>query len=65
MFGSDWPVCDVGGPRGKGKAEGEGGNWGLWREVVEVWMEERGMGDEERGMVWGGSAARAYGVGGW
>ncbi|KAF2128075.1 hypothetical protein P153DRAFT_319338, partial [Dothidotthia symphoricarpi CBS 119687] len=28
MFGSDWPVCNVGGPKG------EAGNWAFWVEAV-------------------------------
>ncbi|KAF2677789.1 hypothetical protein K458DRAFT_349594 [Lentithecium fluviatile CBS 122367] len=55
MFGSDWPVCNVGGPAG------EAGNWGLWRGVVGAWMHGR-MGDEERRGVWGGNGGRIYGV---
>ncbi|KAI8933719.1 hypothetical protein NX059_009435 [Plenodomus lindquistii] len=30
MFGSDWPVCNVGGP------VGAGANWRLWREVASL-----------------------------
>ncbi|KAF1832590.1 hypothetical protein BDW02DRAFT_649019 [Decorospora gaudefroyi] len=56
MFGSDWPVCNVGGPRG------ETGNWKLWREVVEAWMEKRKFGEEERERIWWGAAAEAYGI---
>ncbi|PGH27836.1 hypothetical protein AJ80_00386 [Polytolypa hystricis UAMH7299] len=57
LFGSDWPVCNVGG----------GGNrvaWRRWREVVEVLLERRGLSVEGKGGVWGGVAGRVYGVDG-
>lgn len=56
MFGSDWPVCNVGGPKG------EEGNWGFWRDVVEAAMEDRGIGEKEKDGAWIGNGARAYGV---
>lgn len=56
MFGSDWPVCNVGGPKG------EEGNWAYWTEVVGRWMEEKGMSEGEREDIWGKTAVRAYGV---
>ncbi|USP79139.1 hypothetical protein yc1106_06413 [Curvularia clavata] len=56
LFGSDWPVCNVGGQKG------EEGNWGLWREVVETWMEEKGLNEEEREQIWWRSACEAYAV---
>ena len=56
MFGSDWPVCNVGGPRG------EDGNWTLWREVVETWMGERGLSEEDREKIWWQTACEAYRV---
>ncbi|KAJ5952480.1 Amidohydrolase 2 [Penicillium vulpinum] len=55
MFGSDWPVCNVGG----------GGNdvsWGRWRRVVEGVLERRGLSEEEKIGVWGSVALRAYGI---
>ncbi|KAF2107547.1 hypothetical protein BDV96DRAFT_506051 [Lophiotrema nucula] len=57
MFGSDWPVCNIGGPRGEQ-------SWGLWREVVE---KELGDGGDEiskarRERVWWGTGCEAYGV---
>ncbi|KAJ4292753.1 L-rhamnono-gamma-lactonase [Kalmusia sp. IMI 367209] len=57
LFGSDWPVCNVGGPKG------ESGNWALWAEVVEKWLEERGLSAGEREWIWGKTAAAAYGIG--
>ena len=54
MFGSDWPVCNVGG----------GGNdaWRRWRMVVEGILERRGLNEEQRRDVWGLVAMKAYGV---
>jgi predicted TIM-barrel fold metal-dependent hydrolase len=56
MFGSDWPVCNVGGPKG------EKGNWGFWKEVVEEVMEERGLTESERDGIWWRNGCMAYGV---
>jgi L-rhamnono-1,4-lactonase len=56
MFGSDWPVCNVGGPAG------EKGNWALWVESVEALLNEVKVGDKERESVWNGAGSRAYGV---
>ncbi|EKV05639.1 Amidohydrolase 2 [Penicillium digitatum] len=55
MFGSDWPVCNVGG----------GGNdvsWGRWRRVVEEILERRGLSEEQKRGVWGSVALDAYGI---
>ncbi|OGM45581.1 amidohydrolase family protein [Aspergillus bombycis] len=55
MFGSDWPVCNVGG----------GGNavtWRRWKSIVESILEKRQLTDEEKRDVWGGVAVKAYGV---
>lgn len=54
MFGSDWPVCNVGGPAG------EKGNWALWRELVAEWV--AGLEEEERERVWWGAGCEAYGI---
>jgi L-rhamnono-1,4-lactonase len=53
MFGSDWPVCNIGG--------GEDA-WARWRDVVEktCWMAT--LSDEARVMIWGGTAKEAYGL---
>lgn len=56
LFGSDWPVCNVGGPKG------EKGNWEYWVEIVEKWVEEKGLGEGEREWIWSKSAASAYGI---
>lgn len=55
MFGSDWPVCNIGG----------GGNevsWRRWTMVVEGVLERRGLTEDEKKGVWGGVAVKAYGV---
>ena len=53
MFGSDWPVCNVGGPNGEE-------NWGLWREVVAESID--GYGEEDREYVWWKAGSEAYGI---
>lgn len=54
MFGSDWPVCTM----------GEAGEdaWARWRDVVEkmCWMAT--LSDEDRAMIFGGTAKEAYGL---
>lgn len=55
MFGSDWPVCNIGG----------GGNdvsWGRWRNVVEEVLTRRGLSEEQKRGVWGDVAIKAYGI---
>jgi L-rhamnono-1,4-lactonase len=55
MFASDWPVCSVNG----------GGNevaWPRWRGVVETLLKRRGLSVEDLRGVWGGVAAKAYGL---
>lgn len=55
MFGSDWPVCNVGG----------GGNnvsWNRWIGVVEGVLEKRGLTEEQKQGVWGQVTVKAYGV---
>lgn len=56
MFGSDWPVCNVGGPKG------EEGNWGFWREVVDEWMKQVGIQEEEKEWVRWRTGSEAYGL---
>ncbi len=55
MFGSDWPVCNIGG----------GGNnisWNRWIRVVESILEKKGLTEEQRQGVWGQVAVEAYGL---
>lgn len=54
MFGSDWPVCNVGGPRG------DDGNWKFWVDIVDQAMTERKLTEEERNVVWWQAAVKAY-----
>jgi L-rhamnono-1,4-lactonase len=53
MFGSDWPVCNVGGA-------GSSNAWRNWQGAVELLLEEMGLSDEEKTAVWSGTAAGAY-----
>ncbi|KIW13738.1 hypothetical protein PV08_08929 [Exophiala spinifera] len=55
MFGSDWPVCNVGGP-------GIKSSWQHWRAVVEAILESQGLDDEGKAMVWSGTATEAYSI---
>lgn len=57
MFGSDWPVCNLGGP-------GEKETWSLWKEVVELALDdpELGLTAKDKDRVWGGTAVEAYGL---
>lgn len=56
IFGSDWPVCNVGGPAG------EKGNWGLWIETVDLLLRESNLSESKRDLVWWGAGSRAYSV---
>ncbi|KAF3036371.1 hypothetical protein E8E11_005018 [Didymella keratinophila] len=56
MFGSDWPVCNVGGPAG------EKSNWGLWVESVESLLEEAYIAEEKRELIWWKAGSKAYDV---
>lgn len=53
MFASDWPVCTVG--------VGEEA-WDKWRKIVErlCWMAS--FDEEQKKMIWGGTALKAYGI---
>lgn len=57
MFGSDWPVCNVKGPRGEN-------SWAAWRDVVKdiVEDEEFGLSDGDKERVWRGTVQEAYGI---
>ncbi|KAL9621387.1 MAG: hypothetical protein Q9160_004147 [Pyrenula sp. 1 TL-2023] len=55
MFGSDWPVCNVGG----------GGSelaWKNWEALVGLILKEQGFGEDETAMVWAKTAREAYGL---
>jgi L-rhamnono-1,4-lactonase len=51
MFGSDWPVCTFGGNEDA---------WTRWRDVIEKMCWMASLGDEERAMIFGGTAKQAY-----
>jgi L-rhamnono-1,4-lactonase len=53
MFGSDWPVCNVVGP-------GDELAWRHWVEVANGIMDEFDLSDEQRDMIWYGTAVKAY-----
>lgn len=52
MFGSDWPVCTVGADDA----------WLRWKTIVErmCWMGS--LSDEDRAMIFGGAAKKAFGL---
>lgn len=55
MFGSDWPVCNIGG----------GGNevsWSRWRNITQGVLERKGLDEEQKRNFWGGVAVKAYGI---
>jgi L-rhamnono-1,4-lactonase len=55
MFGSDWPVCNVGGP-GRGKA------WQHWKDLVTAVLKSEGLSEAEQGRIWAGTAGEAYNI---
>lgn len=55
MFGSDWPVCNVGGP-------GVELAWQYWHDIVEGILSTRDLSDGEKIMVWSGTARLAYNI---
>lgn len=52
MFGSDWPVCTVGVENA----------WEKWRAVVERFCDLASLSQEDRIMIWSGTAIKAYGI---
>lgn len=55
MFGSDWPVCNIGGG-------GNDATWRRWQKVVEAVLDQQGLSEEQKRGIWGGVAVKAYGV---
>lgn len=58
MFASDWPVCSVGFDKDEKDEMNEA--WPKWRELVEKMCYMGSLGDEERAMIFGGTAKEAY-----
>ncbi|KAG5923288.1 hypothetical protein E4U53_003575 [Claviceps sorghi] len=54
MFGSDWPACTLGGMGDDA--------WPKWREVVDKMCWMASLADEEKAMIFGGTAKQAYGL---
>jgi L-rhamnono-1,4-lactonase len=55
MFGSDWPVCNVGGP-------GSMQSWDHWHCLVTAILDSRGLTREEKAQVWSNTAIEAYDI---
>ena len=53
MFGSDWPVCNVGGP-------GPEKTWLHWVNVVESLLNHHECSPEQKARIWSGTAKEAY-----
>ena len=53
MFGSDWPVCNVGGP-------GAERSWSHWHDVVTALLQELELDEDAQRRIWYGTAAEAY-----
>ncbi|KAK3723161.1 L-rhamnono-gamma-lactonase [Vermiconidia calcicola] len=55
MFGSDWPVCNVNGPRKQD-------SWAAWKDVVKLLFddEELGLSEVDKDWIWQGTARDAY-----
>lgn len=63
IFASDWPVCAVGFDKNETEdGDGEGEAWPKWREVVEKMCWMASLSDEDRAMIFGGTAKQAYGL---
>jgi L-rhamnono-1,4-lactonase len=52
MFGSDWPVCNVGGPGVK--------SWSHYVNLVTLILQAQNLNDEEQAQIWSGTAVSAY-----
>ncbi|PNS17338.1 hypothetical protein CAC42_7021 [Sphaceloma murrayae] len=53
MFGSDWPVSNVRGPAGED-------SWTIWKDVVDVIVQQRDLSDDAQHRIWTGTAREAY-----
>lgn len=55
MFGSDWPVCNVGGP-------GVEKSWQHWHDLVAALLRSYNLSWEDQARIWHGTAIEAYGL---
>jgi L-rhamnono-1,4-lactonase len=56
MFGSDWPVCNIGGPDGEQ-------SWTVWTDVVKAWLDRQAeLDNQARKRVWWGTGIEAYDI---
>jgi L-rhamnono-1,4-lactonase len=55
LFGSDWPVCNMGGP-------GIQKSWQHWHNLTTALLHAEGLNGEEQRMIWAGTAAKAYNI---
>lgn len=53
MFGSDWPVCNLGGP-------GDELSWTHWKNAVSAILDEHKLSKAEKDRIWYGTAVEAY-----
>jgi len=53
MFGSDWPVCNIGGP-------GDELSWIHWKNTVSAVLDEYELSVAEKDRIWFGTAVKAY-----
>jgi L-rhamnono-1,4-lactonase len=53
MFGSDWPVCNLGGP-------GDELSWSHWKNVISAILDEHKLSKAEKDRIWYGTAVEAY-----
>lgn len=53
MFGSDWPVCNLGGP-------GDEASWTHWKTVVSAILDEHKLSAADKDRIWFGTAVEAY-----
>lgn len=53
MFGSDWPVCNLGG-------SGDELSWAHWKNVVSTLLDEQNLSAAEKDRIWFGTAVEAY-----
>ena len=55
MFGSDWPVCNVG-------RSGIAKFWNHCHDLVEAILESQSLTPEEKAQIWPGTAIKAYNI---